>query len=136
MLMESVTGIDDGNVDVPGEGHGGSRRLVPGHDAMGLEGDDVLRRVNERLPLPEARSARGEVQGLALELPGGDLEGHAGARRVLEKEVGDHPALQKRDGPAFGNGPAEGPCNAEKGADLLFREIRGAQEVFVFEGNR
>src|SRR6266542_801462 len=56
----------------------------------------IPRGVDERLAFENARSGRGDIHGVSREALLGELEGDSGARRVLEEEIDDRRAAQRR----------------------------------------
>ena len=97
VLVGAVAGVDDRGADVLGQQvRRAGGRVADDHD-VGPHRLDVLGRVDERLALGEARDAGGEVLGVGREPLGRQAEAGPGPRRVLEEEVEDDPALERRD---------------------------------------
>src|SRR5262249_12079960 len=90
---------------------------------------DIPGRVDQGLALTDARSRRREGHHRATELPRRHFERAARPGRVFEEEIDDGLAAEKRNRLAARDRPGKCLGGGEKGSELLFAELRGADQM-------
>jgi hypothetical protein len=101
MGVSSVAGIDHMHVVSPeaaqvvGDQVRRAAGRVPDDEHVGVHGDQIVDRVEQGLALGGRGAGDVEVDDVRGQALGGDLEGGARARRVLEKDVEDALAAQQ-----------------------------------------
>ena len=100
--MPAIAGIDDvdvvatGTLQVLGNQVGRPARRMAHDEQVGVHGAQVVDGIEQGLALGRRRLVDVEVDDVGAQTLGGNLEGGAGARRVLEKQVEDALAAQQR----------------------------------------
>ena len=100
--MATVAGIDDVDVvaasplQVLGDQVGGAGGRVADDEQVGVHGAQVVDGIEQGFALAGRGLVDVEVDDVGAQTLGGDLEGRAGARRVLEEQVEDALAAQQR----------------------------------------
>ena len=99
--VAAVAGIDHVHVGAPdalqmlGDQVGRARRRMANDEHVGVHGDQVVDGVEQRFALGGRRAADVEIDDVGRQTFGGDFEGRAGARRVLEEQVENALAAQQ-----------------------------------------
>jgi hypothetical protein len=100
--MAAIAGVDHvdvvaaGVLEVLGDQVRGAAGFMAHHEHVGLHRAEVVDRVEQGLALFGGRGGHVEVDHVGRQALGGDLEGGAGARAVLEEQVEDALAAQQR----------------------------------------
>jgi hypothetical protein len=97
MLVGSVAGIDDRDVENAGEVERRSGGGVPEHNHVGVQCLDVLRSVAQRFALGCGGTRTVERNDVGAEAFRRHVERHAGARARLQEQVDDGLAAQGGD---------------------------------------
>ena len=96
MFVRPVPGVEHAAANPTGEPVRGTAGAVANHDGVGAHRLQRQGSVLEALALGHAGALRREVDDVGGQPLGGDLEGRAGAGRILEEQVHDRAAAQRR----------------------------------------
>jgi hypothetical protein len=130
MLVPAVAGVEHRDLDLAGELHRRAGRGGAQHDEVDAERHERLGRVEQRLALADRRALRGEVDDVRGEALRREVEAEARPRRVLEEEVADDAAAQRRDARPLAAGDRQHLARrVEQVVDLARVEVADGDEV-------
>ena len=130
VFMSAVPGIDDRSVTSLRHQFRTTVEPTAHHDHINPHRIELKRGVDERLAFRHTRTGRGQVDGVTPESNRSRFKGTASSGRVLEKEIGDHAAIEFVSSSMV----AQSTCIVENQLDLEGGHAFESQQVLILIG--